>query len=464
MEISPDSDRLSTWGPITDILQHVESIKSGDADTHQFYDPDGGVDIAAALNQLPSLHCFASEKIHGNPLSKDDSGRVLHSPWGDLRRHMVRCSACYQARSKDVGGVKYALIQKCQFDTITSSDFSLTLTGQVATSHKYLYKERGFHGDWRVFGALVTFKKQNIQAEFLSKALDAGFLAKTSAPGTVKIYQNAEFCHLLGSKGFKTPRVFKVPQGKCSLSALVDRARKYMALGRIHGLILTLKDKNFIQLKWESAKNIPRTELDIVLKLHEDVQAESSAAELWDMMGALFSVSTYFVRNQLAIQEDHQRRIASGEENQVVGPSCTSPTDLIILNYDTKFTIWAALTYSTSKFDNIVSVMRRDEDHIGQYYWFLAKETRLRYSEVMCRHWDTVSSDDRVMKYISLVVQRYSACSLSRHLSWKRGDPPLEPILFNTCTYDGQDNPEDVASSDCDGLCRDRDCDTHLIF
>lgn len=461
MDISPDSGKLPTWGPVTDILQHIKNIQSGDAVTHQSYDSDGGVDIAAALNQLPSLQCFASEKIHGTPLSKDDSGKVLHPPWGDLRCH---CSVCYQARSKDVGGVKHALIQKCQFDAITPSDFCLTLTGQVAISDKYLYRERGFHGDWRVFGAIVTFKKQDIQAEFLSKVLDAGFLAKISTPGTVKIYQNAEFCHLLSSKGFSTPRVFKVPQGKRSLSALVDRARKYMAHGRIHGLILTLQDKNLIQLKWESAKNIPRTELDNVLKLHDDIQAESLDAKLWDMVGALFSVSTYFVRNQLTIQEDHLRRIAFGKENQVVGPSCISPTDSIILTYETKLAIWVALTYSTSKFDNIVSVMRRDEDHIGQYYWFLAKETRLRYSEVMCRHWDTVSSDDRVMKYINLVTQRYSACSLGRHLSWKRGDPPLEPILFNTCTFDGQDDPEDVATPDCDGLCRDRDCDFHLIF
>ena len=463
-----------TWGPITNILQHIQHIISEDADTHRFYNNDGDVDITSALAQLPALDCFASEKLNGVELSKDDRGRVFHPISGELARCVIHCSICTPARSKDVVAVKWSLIQKCHLDPISPSDFSLTLMGQMALGDEYLYEERRQYGDWRVFGAIISFKKPSVKSEFLSKVSKAGLLAKASAAGPVKIYQNAEFCRLLRDHGFSTPRVFKVPteyHGKsshpthtCPLSSIVERARKYMVYGRIKGLVLTLQAADFIQLQWESAKNIPKAEVDKVMGLSKSVVEIEPDDKMRDMMDILWSVATNLVRNQIEIQEDHQKRIALGRENQVIEDSLASPTGRIILNYETKRIIWDLLTCSTCKFDNIVKVMRRGQDHIGQYYWFLAKETRLRYSEVTCRHWDTVSSNDRVMKYIQLLVQRYSGFSLSRHLAWKPEDGPLVPILFNTCTYDGQDDTEDVATPDCDGLCRERDCDFHLIF
>eukprot|EP00092_Neocalanus_flemingeri_P059959 GFUD01071814.1.p1 GENE.GFUD01071814.1~~GFUD01071814.1.p1 ORF type:complete len:303 (+),score=95.65 GFUD01071814.1:322-1230(+) len=240
--------------------------------------------------------------------------------------------------------------------------------GEFICNACYDYSERDILGDWKVFGATMEVKKDNI--ETLVKLAEAGFAVpkRTNNPNHVKIYPNEKFSELARNANMDVPDSKGTNE---SLAKIIERNKDDMKRGLIEGLVITIyQEKEGSRLiKWKGAQEYQPHAHTKFLKANDLVQNSGAHQEVKKAFCEVSEVITDTSENEL-VKKIETKKANHGnpeEKKKTKGKQLSNiDKDIILLG----------IPHSQKKFDSIEVYQKRGEKALEEYSETLIQEVK----------------------------------------------------------------------------------------
>eukprot|EP00092_Neocalanus_flemingeri_P013953 GFUD01015050.1.p1 GENE.GFUD01015050.1~~GFUD01015050.1.p1 ORF type:complete len:419 (+),score=119.47 GFUD01015050.1:81-1259(+) len=311
--------------------------------------------------------CFATEKYDGTNIAKDDTGQVYSRrfPIEEGEEEFIKTSL-RKVREADVAQFKNLLIEAACLDPENIT--KCIVYGEFICNAWYDYSERDILGDWKVFGAKMEVRKENI--ETLVKLAEAGFAVpnRSGNPNHVKIYPNEKFFELAKKANMDVPDSKGTNE---NLAKIIVKNKDDMKRGLIEGVVITIyQEKDGSRLiKWKGAQEYQPHAHTKFLKANDLVQNSGAHEDVKKAFHEVSEVITDTSENELVKKlETKKAKHGNPEEKKKTKGKYLSNID--------KDIILLGIPHSQKKFDSIEVYQKRGEKALEEYRETLIHEVK----------------------------------------------------------------------------------------
>ena len=249
--------------------------------------------------------CYATEKYDGTNIAKDDQGRVYSRRYllDNGQEEFIKTSL-EKVKEADINKFKDRVIETSGLET--DSVNKCLVYGELMCNGFYDYRTRGIVGGWKVFGAVLEFKKE--LQENLDKVLKAGFAASKKNGNQIKLFSNDKFTEVANYAMLDTPD--KKGEND-SIANVIVKNKAAMKKGDLEGLILTIYEEEFgfKVVKWKAAHELQPASDENALKANDLVQSETVAEDLKTAFGSIKDVITDTSENRHMVRKKIKHKV-----------------------------------------------------------------------------------------------------------------------------------------------------------
>jgi len=333
-----------------------------------------------------SSQTFATEKLDGTNIAKDDTGQVYSRRLELAAKdsHFLK-TPLTKVREADIEMFKEKL---CLAVGLEEESIERCLVyGELMCNNYYDYKDRGLKGEWRVFGACLVVQQKH--AEGILQALrEEDFSSEPISGNTIQILPCLRMFGVALASGLKVAPILGANK---SLAQIIRENQTVMKKGRLEGIIFTIFSTKFgfCVLKWKGAHQPQTNALKHVTEAREKLEQISSNRELSLVFDILRGVLTDTEEN-INIQK---KRIGSNKQK-----NAKTPSNKYLSEEDIKI-ILDGIDHSKTKYDCIENYER------NTYLSLLKTEVRRHFIEEK-NITDVFTENDSVIKFINSIVEK----------------------------------------------------------
>ena len=364
--------------------EHTENAYSVFSSMVRKYLPNNKDRLYKFFLQTP---CYATEKYDGTNIAKDDQGRVYSRRYllDNGQEEFIKTSL-EKVKEADINKFKDGVVETSGLEP--DSVNKCLVYGELMCNGFYDYRTRGIVGGWKVFGAVLEFKKE--LQENLDKVLKAGFAASKKNGNQIKLFSNDKFTEVANYAKLDTPD--KKGEND-SIANVIVKNKAAMKKGDLEGLILTIYEEEFgfKVVKWKAAHELQPASDENALKANDLVQSETVAEDLKTAFGSIKDVITdtsenrHMVRKKIKHKVNAEKTETSKKYHKTETSkksqkqNFTQPSKSRYLSPTDKTIIEDGVIHSQKKFNSVEEYFKQGK--IEEYKKILSKEVRIHLTE-----------------------------------------------------------------------------------
>ena len=338
---------------------------------------------------------FATEKLDGTNVGKAECGQIYgRRCLIDKERDLYQKTSLRKVKQADIVKLKMCLCNEANISQKTIQKF--IVYGELMCNKIYDYKERDLVGKWKVFGVMISVKKEIIDDVF-GKLIDIGFaVSKDSEKEKIWIYPSIKFFFCVTQCGMETVNVRS--NGDSSIAQIVSDNLEDMRSGRLEGIMFTTRsyeddNKGHKVMKWKGAQEYQPSGEQLIKDVFEDIKTKNISHNLKMFYKNLADVASVGPNtNPLVINKIHRNE---GIKKDKIKNKKVSPDDEKMINL--------GIYHSMKKFDDITTYFTKGSIGIEEYIKILQDETRKHYVDEKVDG-DNSVIEDNVMIFINKSV------------------------------------------------------------